>query len=359
MRYPLWALNSALFTLVVCVSLFIFFSREEIPEREDIKPEPVVIRKNGISRINIKQIYEHDLFGTYKKEIIEPEEPKYVVPLPAPPSPVVAQVHKTPEPTFLDPLKITLKGIMSVSDGTKNKAIIEYTAREAIYKVGDKVGDAQLIRIFNNKIIFVRSNGQQEVFYLRKSDAQADPTYLIIDDWQGIVRKIASNNYHVYKKEFTERINNLAQFIDTLDLTTAYKKGVSVGCRIGSAAPKSLAHELGFKVGDLVLTINGIPATDTKNRFSIYKMVTVAGLGDEILVRLQRQKQHYTLRYTIADFSVVKKPAGPGEPVTMHYIEKEREKMLKNKYRFAPTVREIRKQERRNMLKMGKKSHKK
>ena len=361
MRYPLWALNSTLFILVVCVSLFIFFSREEVPEREDIKPGFVVIRKNGIPKIDIKQIYEYDLFGTYQKEIIEPEEPKYVVPLPEPPSPIIAQVPSKPEPTFLDPLAITLKGIMSIGDGEKNKAIIQdnKTNREAIYKVGDKIEDAQLIRIFNNKIIFVRSNGQQEVFYLRKSDAAADPTYLIIDDWQGVVRKIVPNNYHIYKEEFTERIKNLAQFIDVLNLTTAYKQGVSVGCRIGSSAANSLVHELGFKEGDIILTINGIPATDTKNRLSIYKMVTGSGLGDEILVRLQRQAQHFTFRYTIADFAVIKKSSGPGEPITMHYIETEREKMLKNKYRFASTAREIRKQERRNMLKMGKKPYKK
>ena len=141
MRYPLWALNSTLFILVVCVSLFIFFSREEVPEREDIKPGFVVIHKNGIPTINIKQIYENDLFGTYQNEIIGPEEPKYVVPLPEPPSPVVSQMPSKPEPTFLDPLAITLKGIMSIGDGEKNKAIIQdnKTNREAIYKVGDKI----------------------------------------------------------------------------------------------------------------------------------------------------------------------------------------------------------------------------
>ena len=37
--------------------------------------------------------------------------------------------------------------------------------------------DAQLIKIFNNKAIFLRANGQQEVLYLRPKDAQLDPTY--------------------------------------------------------------------------------------------------------------------------------------------------------------------------------------
>ncbi|MCK5633409.1 hypothetical protein KAH94_06645 [bacterium] len=358
MRYPLWALNSTLFVLVISALLFIAFSREDLPEREEIEPSIVTpLKKDGVSIINLKQIYENDLFGTYEKEVVITKEPKYIVPLPEPPSPVRAKIPKKERPKFLDPLQITLKGIMSVSDGVKNKAIIEdnKTKREEIYKVGDKFGDAQLIRIFNNKIIFVRSNGQQEVFYLRQDDAKEDPTYLIISDWNGVVRKIAPNNYRIYFQEFSKRIKNLAQFIDILNLTTAYKKGKSVGCRIGSGEARSLAKELGLEVGDIILTINGIPATDTKNRLKIYKEITTASLDDVITVRLQRKKRTYTLRYKIADFSIIKKPSEPGQAITSHYIEKEQKKMIEKKHTFAPTVREIRKKERQNMFKKGKK----
>ncbi len=362
MRYPLWVLNSALFALILCAMLFIAFSREEVPEREYIDSGTVATRrKDGISKINLKQIYENDLFDTYAKEPEEVDEPKYVVPLPEPPTPVKPKVPKKAKPKFLDPLPITLKGIMSVSNGTKNKAIISdnKTKRESIYKVGDKFEDAQIIRIFKNKVIFVRSNGQQEVFYLRQDDAKSDPTYLIISDWKGVIRKIAPNNYRIYLEEFRKRVKNLAQFIDILNLTTAYQKGKSIGCRIGSEEKESLSQELGLKRGDIVLTVNGIPATDTSNRLKIYKEVTKTALGDTINVRLKRGKRSYTLRYALSDFSVIKKPSGPGQPVTAHYIEEEQKKMLKKKYKFAPTVKEIRKKERRTMLKKGRKPLKK
>jgi len=358
MRYPLWVFNSALFILVISAALFIVFSREELPERVEIEAEitrlPV---RDGVPTINLKQIYENDLFGTYIKPSKVVKEPEYVSPFPEPPEPVSVEVPEKVEPTFSDPLQLTLKGVMSLSDGTKNKAIIanNKTNQEGIYKIGDKFEDAQLIRIFKNKIIFVRSNGQQEVFYLRQEDARKDPTYSVVSDWGSVVRRVEKNKYYIYLSEFKKRIKSLAHFIDILDLTTAYKKGAAIGCRIGATEKHSLADALGFEKGDIVLTISGIPVTDTKNRLEIYKKLIQVKIDDVVVVRLERRNRIYTLRYKIADFEIVKRPAGPALPVTPLYIQQEQEKMLQQKQKMAPTIREIRKQERRNMLRKGKK----
>jgi len=99
-----------------------------------------------------------------------------------------------PKPKFLDPLDITLKGIIVlVHNDSKNRAIIadNKTNKELTYKVGSAIEDAQLIRILSNKVIFLRSNGQQEVLYLREKDAELDPVYTIIDNWDGIIQKEA------------------------------------------------------------------------------------------------------------------------------------------------------------------------
>jgi len=360
MRYPLWVLNSVLFVLVISALLFIAFWREDIPERAEVEPEATVLPiRDGVATVDLKQIYENDLFGTYIKPVRRIEEPKYVVPLPSPPEPISVEVPQEKKPTFLDPLQATLKGIMSVSDGTKNKAIIADNVREAVYKVGDKIEDAQLIRIFKNKVIFVRSNGQQEVLYLREEDAKADPTYLVVSDWKSVVRRVAKNKYHLYLKEFKKRVKNLAHFIDILDLTTAYQKGKNLGCRVGDTEQDSLADVLGLQSGDVIISINGIPATDTRNRLAIYKKLTTMELGETILVRLQRRGQFYTLRYILSDFAIIKKPSGPGHPVTTRYVQQEQEKLLKKKEKVAPTVREIRRQERQNMLRRGRKPTKK
>jgi len=362
MRYPLWVLNGALFILVVAAALFITFSRQELPERVEIEVEVTRLpARDGVPTINLKQIYENDLFGTYIKPSKPIEEPEYVSALPEPPEPVTVEIPQEEKPTFLDPLQLTLQGIMSVSDGTKNKAIIanNKTNQAGIYKIGDKFEDAQLIRIFKNKVIFVRSNGQQEVFYLRQEDAKKDPTYSVVSDWKSVVRRVEKNKYHLYLQEFKKRVKSLAHFIDILDLTTAYKKGASIGVRIGDTEKNSLADALGFQQGDIVLTIAGIPVTENKNRLEIYKKLSNAKMGDNVIVRLERRNRIYTLRYKIADFEVVKRPAGPAQAISPQYIRQEQEKMLKQRQKMAPTVREIRKQERRNMLRKGRKPRRK
>jgi len=358
MRQPLWILNSVLFILLVLVLMFIFFSKVTIEKRTNIKPDlSKVGLVKGISRINIKKIYEDDLFGTFIKKLAPAAEEIKVPSLPLPPRPAPVRIPESPEPKFLDPLDITLKGIVAIGDGTDSSAIIadNKTKREAVYQVGDKVEDAQLIRIFNSKVIFVRSNGQQEVFYLREKDAKNDPTFLNIDDWNGIVKKEAPNKYFLSSTMFASRVKTLAQLIDLLGLTSAYYKGKSVGCRIGDIAKDSLGFKLGLKTGDVLLFIQKIPPTNTKNRLKIYNKLTSLKEDDTIIIKLQRRRDTYTLRYQLKDFrpaaqkiSLVSAPK-----VSAEKIKEERKEMLEKKYKFAPTASQIRTRERRNMLHRG------
>ena len=171
MKQPLWIINSSLLLLLLIVGIFILVSREKVPSREPIKPgasagEVRVERPT----INSKKIYEKDLFDTY---IVVPVVKPSDVVLEMPPAPVARPpiVPALPAPIFLPPLNVTLKGIVTVSyDDAKNRAIIadNKTNQEGVYKTGDTIEDAQLMRIFANKVVLVRSNGQQEVLYLEK-----------------------------------------------------------------------------------------------------------------------------------------------------------------------------------------------
>ncbi len=223
-----------------------------IAKRAPIEPtKPAPQETTEVSTVYIEKIYEHDLFGTYQeKSTAQPE--KVLPPIPQPPKPQVAVVPPVPTPQFIDPLNITLKGILVISSQEeKNRAIIQdnKTKAEITYKVGDAVEDAQLIRIFSNKIILLRSNGQQEVLYLREQDAQLDPAYAVIASWPDAIQEVKKDQFVINTTEFLLRIKNLAQFIDLLGLTTAYKDGKSIGCRVGEVEDKSLGHYLGLKTG--------------------------------------------------------------------------------------------------------------
>lgn len=351
MRHPLWILNSALFLLLVVFLVFMIFARVQIPSREEIEPTQIRIpAQRKISEVNIRKIYENDLFGTYQPTTEEIKEPNYIAPLPPPPMPHPVRVPPEPKPQFLEPLKITLKGIIILSnDDRKNRAIIAdaKTGKEQSYKVGDSIEDAQLIKIFNNKILLLRANGQQEVLYLRPKDAKLDPAYAVISDWKDVIHKVADNAYAVHMKEFSFRIKNLAQVIDLLDLTTVYKHGKSVGCKIGKLAENSLGTELGLQSGDIILTINGTPSTDTPNRLAIYKQIIAMKPKDTIIVELTRNNMPQTITITLEEPEERKGLAGK-ELATPQQL-----KIMEERHKFAPTIKDIRAHERQMMLHNG------
>ena len=362
MKHPFWIANSSLFFLFLLVFGFIYMSRLPLPERENIQPRIYTRPPKEVGlEINISKIYENDLFGTYKKELPPPEEPEYVVPFPEPPEPQRVSVPELPAPQFLDPLDITLKGIIVISsNGMKNRAIItdNKTARETIYRVGDTIDDAQLIRILKNKIILLRTNGQQEVLYLREADAKSDPTFAMLENWDAVIQTISKNYYAVDRKEFTNRVTNLGQFIDILGLTTAYKQGKSIGCKIGQLAEKSLGTYLGLQTNDIILAINEIPATNTEDRLRIYNDIIALQENETIKVKLLRNQQESELIFALQDLTKEAPLDEQLTPATQYFHQerarKEKEKVLKEKHKFAPTLDEIRKREKQNMMKKDK-----
>lgn len=361
MRHPLWILNSALLFLFIIIVCFILVMRVDIPPSEPIessgyiKPLP-----KKVSEVNIRKIYENDLFGTYHPNQEVPTEPNYIAPAPLPPTPMPTHVPPEPRPQFLEPLKITLKGIIIIgNDDTKNRAIISDTRtnKEGSYKVGDIIEDAQLIKIFSNKVLFLRPNGQQEVLYLRAKDAQLDPTYLQMSGWKGITQKITDNQYLINIKEFVFRINNLGQFIDLLDLTTVYQNGKSVGCKIGTIQDPSFAQEFGLQSGDIVRTINGISVVDTQSRMAIYKQVTSMKTKDTILVELIRNNRPYTLQYVIGQTEepdALEKQVEQIRGNTAGQATQEQIKIMHERHKFAPTLHDMRSRERKIMMDKGK-----
>lgn len=328
-----------------------------LPHRESIEPEAYIRNKKKQSvDINIKKIYENDLFDTFRKEVPVYQEPEYNLELPPPPPQQEIITPRIPEPVFLDPLDITLKGIIVVGkEESKNRIIVadNKTDLEKTYKVGDSIEDAQLIRIFNNKIILLRSNGQQEVLYLRAQDAQLDPAYTAIGNWQDVIQSISAHTFFVSPTAFVERIKNLAQFIDVIGLSTAYKQGVSVGCRVGDIAADSLGSYLGLVSGDIITMVNDIPATTTPERLRIYKSIVSMKEGDVINVQIIRHEQPQQLQFILKNFAEKQIPGIPAPVLSPEQQLKQKSDILRQKHKFAPTIDELRKQERQLMMGYG------
>jgi type II secretory pathway component PulC len=358
MKHPFWIINLGLLSLVLAAFAFIFLSSVKVPHREDIEPSQVLPRKESKVAINIKKIYEDDLFGTYSKEIPRVKEFESTIPFPEPPAQQKIVIPAIIEPEFLDPLQVTLKGIIVVgSNDSKNRAMIQdnKTMQEGTYKVGDLIQDAQLIRIFKNKIIFLRLNGQQEVLYLREQDTKIDPAYSLSHEWETVVKKTGANSYLINPKAFVEHVKNLTECIDLLNATTAYQQGKSLGLRIGNLTKSPFGNLIGLQNGDIVTSINNIPAQTTEERLAIYKNVTSLKPGNTVTINLIRKNKNVEIIYILEDFTTPEKEphVGKSKQELSSFPHKQNDTIKQQQYAFAPTIDKIKRDDHQRMIHKG------
>lgn len=275
-------------------------------------------KKEGPKPKDLRVIYEeNDLFGTFKPAIVPEKLVETLPPLPLPPAPKPVITPQPPPIHFLEPLPIKITGIIASSNEAKSQvSIMNINSKKTeSYKVGDKVFDGYIIRIFPKKIIVIRSNGQQETLFLFPSDAQLEIKNLQDVSWNDVVQRQTDSSYLINPDAFTSRITSLAQFIDMVDLTTAFKNGQSVGVRVGKIDTKSVGTALGFMPGDTVTSIQDIAPTTTKNRLQIYNKISEAPLGARVKVHLMRKGHPLTYEYTLMSFSE------PAESVAARSVE--------------------------------------
>lgn len=360
MRHPFWILNSSLLLLLLVCTVFIFFTGQTLPKKMSRHKKitiPQLFVQDDTEPIAISKIYENDLFNTYHEKISPPTEPDYAKPIPTPPAAMQAVIPEDPIVPFLPPLTVTLKGIMIVNDESNNAIIIEdaSTKKETNYKVGDMIEDAQLIRILNNKAILVRSNGQFETLYLSENDIFNQAAIETeANNWQQLVVKSSETLLEVDPVSFAELIPGLPQLIDTFDISTTYKKGSSVGCRIGKIASGSMAQALGFEAQDIVTHIAGIETSTSEKRLEIFNKLKTFKLSDSFTIDLERNGQSIKLKYLLTDLkdplfhpSGTKNEDEDNQKVgifmgpSSEELENERVQLLKERYKFAPTAQDI------------------
>lgn len=361
MRYPFWIINSTLSLLLIGGLLYIVFSKQVLPEREDIESityvKPI---RTKVSDINLRKIYEHDLFDTYKKETPTEDSKNRAMEAPTPPEPKKAEPIVWPKPEFLEPLAITLRGIMIVGNNQARNSVViadKKTNRETLYHVGDILDDAQLLKIFKDKVVFLRSNGQQEVIYLREYDAKQDPAYALAEGWQDVIHKIGPDEYQVSPTEFSRRVINLAEFIDLLDITTVYSQGNVVGLRIGRTPEKSLGLSLGLQNKDIITTINDYKIPENPHKFDLYKQIIETQEGNTISITFIRNNKEQVLHYKLEDFIKPDETSVQKASQSMELMRRQQSPtrqqidILKKHHEFAPTADEIRRKNRTNMMK--------
>lgn len=354
MKHSFWLINSLLLVLLCSTLIFMFFSQQRVGYILSLDPQMPEAQPSYTTRtVQTRLIYENDLFNTYHKTYAAPTQPNYVESsLPQPPSTTTPDKPVTEQKKFLPPLKIKLSGIIAVDDQSLNRIIVSYeqTQEQKSYKVGSLIEDGLLVKIFPNKAIFLRSNGQQETLYLDKHDVEEEP--LIAQQkkyWANIIQHIKDNQYLLDHEALVKSIGNVGTLFDLFNITTVYDNGVTKGLRIGNVTSHSLGNYLGFESQDLITKCLGIPLTSFKNQTTCYHELGNKKFDDTITLTIERNGKEVKLSYTLRDLkdpfdAKFNKTAKTKAMENIHEeeLKNERIKLLRKKYKFAPTAQELR-----------------
>lgn len=185
---------------------------------------------------------------------------------------------QAPQAPVETPLNVKLKGT-AVSPGGLALALIEDPAqrREDLYIVGDKLQDAQILRILPDKVVLQRSGREEtlSLFTNRESKAGAK-----LGQWpqasrgaKGIVP--SAQAFHspgsVSPRESKRAVQTL---MAKLRLRPHFQEGRPSGFMVGEVPKGSVFEAAGLKVGDIVVGINDEEVRTPNQLLKAYKEVS-------------------------------------------------------------------------------------
>jgi type II secretory pathway component PulC len=300
MKNPLWIFNDIIFIILLLVILYIIFLQgmykksDLAPLKQVLKTEFDVSLLDKDSKIikDSKVIYLKDIFNTYKPIKKNKREFARTFPPSMPVAPVdkVLKDENNIEIQFLDPLPFSISGIVYSSNELKSYVTLvnNNTKKSSTYMQGDKILDAYIVRIFPNKVMFIRSNGQQESIFTSKEEALKELNSLNDISWDDVVIRLDDYLYYIETEQFKSKVHSFTQFMDMLDSTIVNRTDTDTkGIKIGNINDLSLGHYLGFQKDDIILKINGLDPLDIENRIKLYEDIVNSYDKNNFIIKVE------------------------------------------------------------------------
>ncbi len=200
-----------------------------------------------------------------------------------------------PKDNFIEPLNISINGIITSTNEENNTCIISTTTgEEKMYKVGDCVQDGILMEITKNSVSIIRPNGQIEKFKVGEiQDPNSSPGV------DSIVTKLEENNFAIDYLKLSKVILSLGQLVEELGIIPIYKDGICVGLKITRSEQGGISEALGFKHGDIILSADDIPLTDAVDRITAYDKIMRLNNKDSFKIEFERDSSKLVHTYTL------------------------------------------------------------
>ena len=186
----------------------------------------------------------------------------------------------------LPPLNIRLRGTVISPQGYAMAMIEDRNQRkEYLYKVGDRVQDAVIQDIENDRVVLARGEGQGEVIRLFTGDQRSGSRP--VGRAPGEIARPAeppsagSTQASSESVQSTKKLQRTRSLMSRLRLRPFTSGGKAVGFLVGRVPEGSPLEQAGLKKGDVIVGINDIEVSAPKQLFEAYRVV-----ADEEEIRL-------------------------------------------------------------------------
>lgn len=164
---------------------------------------------------------------------------------------------------------------------------------QSLYRVGEMVGPAKIIRIERNRVI-VNNAGREEMLEV-KFDEASSLEGRVSAATNGI-KMVAADRFILDKKEVDRLSGNMSQFMTQVRVVPNIIRGKGSGYKLLNIKKGSLVESIGLQNGDIVKEINGRPIDKPEEAFMVYQQLKDGG---SFSIELERRGRRETIHYEI------------------------------------------------------------
>lgn len=278
-----------------------------LPAEDELAEVPAVInpvvptgpRESAVD-VDIDQLRAWHLFGEAGQEVQQlPQE----VPSAAPAA--RDGIEKGARETRL---QLRLRGVVASTEDGLGHAIIEHRNKQEVYAVDDKLplsGEVLLAKVMPRQVV-LDNGGTYELLTLYE-ETELDAQVATRQEEQPPAKRLTASSVDKRSdaqatqlaRGYRDRLYQDPQSLaDVVAVNAVRVDGQLQGYRLSPGKDKAQFAQLGFKPGDLVKSVNGIPLDDPANTMSLYQTMRSAS---EAVFELERDNQSLSLSVSLGD----------------------------------------------------------
>jgi len=195
------------------------------------------------------------------------------------------------EPTAL---KIALLGTVS-GDRQNAVAVIQETTKrtQSLYKEGDTIQDATVIKILRGKVI-LRVGNKNQILTMEETSTSSRKRPGARSSNRRSAPAQPGTTITLDRSMVSKSLENMNELISQVRVRPHYKDGEADGLMLSQVRPNSFFSKMGLRNGDIIQGVDGDPITSPDEIMDLYEELKE---GSSVSLQIGRRGQNKTLNY--------------------------------------------------------------